>query len=73
MLVIPWDSVEDTLKFDLGKFSRKFADMKVKKRNVVSVIVQLFDPLELLTSIFIIAKVLLHTLVKESLVDEWEK
>ena len=77
----PWDSIEDTLKFDLGEFSRKFADMKVTKRNVVSVIAQLFDPLELLTSIFIIAKVLLQkihkadgewkTSVKESLVDEW--
>ena len=83
MLGNPWDSIEDTLKFDLGEFSRKFADMKVTKRNVVSVIAQLFDPPGLLTPIFIIAKTLLQkihkadgawdTLAKGSLVDKWGK
>ena len=43
VLGIPWDSIEDTLKFNLGGFSRKFAGMKVTKENVVSVIAQLFD------------------------------
>ena len=80
---IPWNSNEDSLKFDLGEFSRKFVGMKVTKSNVVSVIAQLFDPPGLLTPIFIIAKTLLQkihkadgawdTLAKSSLVDEWGK
>ena len=83
VLGIPWNSDTDMLKFDLGEFSRKFSGIKVTKRNVVSVIAQLFDPLGLLTPIVITAKVLLQkihkadgewdTMVKGSLACEWGK
>ena len=83
VLGIPWNSSTDTLRFELDEFSRKFSGMKITKRNVVSVIAQLFDPLGLLSPIFIIAKVLLQkihksdgewdTVVIGSLADDWNK
>ena len=58
--------------------------MKITKRNVVSVIAQLFDPLGLLSPIFIIAKLLLQkihksdgeywdTVVIRSLTGDWNR
>jgi len=83
VLGIPWDSKTDTLEFELSEFGSKFTSMEITKRKVVSVIAQLFDPLGLLSPIFISAKVLLQEIHKscidwdskvgDSLVRKWQR
>ncbi|XP_066916600.1 uncharacterized protein [Clytia hemisphaerica] len=71
VLGIPWNPRSDVFFFSLHEFASKFLDMVVTKRNVVSVVAQLFDPLGLLSPVFITAKVLLQKIHKSS--SDWDK
>jgi len=60
VLGISWNKANDEFVFELAKFASGFIKMAVTKRKVVSVVAQLFDLLELLSPIFVIANILLQ-------------
>lgn len=65
VLGIPWDCSGDRFEFDLSGYVCSIDGVKVTKRKILSVIAQLFDPLGILSPIFLTAKVLLQRVHKE--------
>ena len=65
VLGIPWDCSSDRLEFDLSSYADGIDSLKVTKRKILSVIAQLFDPLGILSPIFITVKILLQNVHKE--------
>ena len=60
----------DQIEFEIGEYVEKIANLSVTKRNVLSAISQIFDPVGLLSPVFITAKILMQKIHIET--KEWD-
>ncbi|XP_076649206.1 uncharacterized protein LOC143356978 [Halictus rubicundus] len=68
LLGVHWNSIEDALIYSIKPLSN---DKCVTKRNILSHIAQLFDPLGLLGPVIVIAKLIMQSLWKANL--NWDE
>ena len=58
MLRIFWNKTDDTFKFNLEKIANYAAQLEVTKRNVLSTMAKVFDPLGVISPLILPAKAL---------------
>ena len=83
VLGINWDSSKDMFVFDLAKLAEIANELTPTKRNVLSIVAKLYDPLGLITPVTTPLKVFLQELFKrklgwdeplpEELSNQWKK
>ena len=64
MLGLEWDCDKDTLQFDLERLARTAVNLRPTKRNILSVLSDLFDPLGIVSSITVAIKALFQEFIK---------
>lgn len=64
VLGVRWDVKDDQLVFDLSGLAEKAAQLRPTKRNVVSVIGQIYDPLGYLSPVTVTFKILMQAVCK---------
>ena len=67
VLGMAWDNKEDTLEFDLAKVTKDANTERPTKRGILSTLSTLFDPQDIISPIFITAKVLFQELCIDKL------
>ena len=82
VLGIPWNSNNDTLVFDLSNLAEAACNLQPTKRNVISLVGRIYDPLGFLAPVTIRYKILFQKLCKskidwdddltEGLLEEWK-
>ena len=50
---VPWDRIEDSLKFDLTTFAGQALEGTLTKQNLLSTTAQFYDPLDLLSPVIL--------------------
>ena len=71
ILGLNWDSKEDTIVYNLSALAKLHAGEPVTKRNVLSLIAKIFDPLGLITPITTMLKVFMQRLFEIKL--DWDE
>ena len=66
VLGIPWDSNSDVLGFDFQHVYEKAEQLKATKRNILSVLACLFDPLGVVSPLTVSARIFFQTLCRKS-------
>ena len=64
VLGVRWDVQEDQLVFDLRSLAERATDLQPTKRNVVSLIGQIYDPLGYLSPVTVAFKILMQEVCK---------
>ena len=67
VLGLVWDSGKDEIEFDFGKMAIESGEKQPTKRNILSTLASLFDPLGLISPIGVSGKVLFQELCKDKL------
>ena len=67
VLRVRWNPIEDPLIFDLTPVAERVARIRPTKKNVVSVIGQIYDPLGYLSPVTIAFKILMQEVCKTKL------
>ena len=62
VLGLIWDCEEDLIKFDLLKLVQSLEDKRLTKRNLLSTLAKMFDPLGLVSCVIVLMKILFQQL-----------
>ena len=62
-----WDNETDELKFDLSKTGEKAKNVILTKRNLLSILASLFDPLGIVSLAIVYAKILFQDVCRENI------
>ena len=83
VLGVKWNRVEDNLVYDFKETIERAESLEPTKRNILSIIASMFDPLGLVSPILVSAKILLQELCKskigwdetpeERIIQSWRK
>jgi hypothetical protein len=66
-----WDNKRDEFKFDIVRIGEKAKTLSPTKRNLLSVLASLFDPLGLISPVNVCAKILFQDVCKDKL--DWDE
>ena len=70
VLGLPWNFETDTFHFEIGRISTKAFGKRPTRRNILSILAALYDPLGIISPISVMIKVLIQDLCKEGL--DWD-
>ena len=83
VLGVKWNKVDDNLVYDFKETIERAEGLEPTKRNILSIIASVFDPLGLVSPILLSAKILLQELCKsnigwdetpeEEIIQSWKK
>jgi hypothetical protein len=71
VLGLKWDCENDLIKFDLLKLVESLKGTKLTKRNLLSTLAKMFDPLGLVSCVIVIMKILFQQLCVDNL--NWDE
>eukprot|EP00112_Aurelia_sp_Birch-Aquarium-sp1_P000702 Seg1067.15 transcript_id=Seg1067.15/GoldUCD/mRNA.D3Y31 product="hypothetical protein" protein_id=Seg1067.15/GoldUCD/D3Y31 len=71
VLGVKWDIDKDVLKFEFKEILDKAEQLEPTKRNILSVIASVFDPLGLISPVIVPAKILLQDICKSKI--SWDE